>query len=128
MSESNKSLVYRTQVVLSGLGYQVKTTHIHEMFARVLGYPSVHAAAKKKINYVLPNGTLNVISPLDDSVVSTTTLEDAEAKLDFTAEEHGDLMVCAEFGLETTKNPRLSDSSWRHLLKLAKESLQKGLT
>lgn len=44
-SIDNKELVFQAQSILKGFGYDVKTTHLHELFARLAGFRNIHEAA-----------------------------------------------------------------------------------
>lgn len=44
MQPSNKELVFNAQSILKQFGYKVKTTHLHELFARLAGFKNIHEA------------------------------------------------------------------------------------
>src|ERR1039458_223028 len=44
---SNKSIAFQTQSILKDFGYEIKTTHLQELFARIAGFKNIHTASAK---------------------------------------------------------------------------------
>jgi hypothetical protein len=48
---TNKELVAQSKEILTKFGYDVKNTHLHELFARLSGYNNLHSAKAKGVNF-----------------------------------------------------------------------------
>lgn len=51
MTINNKTLVYNAQSILKAFGYTIKSSHLHEMFARLSGFKNAHLARVSAADY-----------------------------------------------------------------------------
>lgn len=73
---TNKELVHKSQSILKDFGYEVKTTHLHEMYARLAGYKNIHeATAKKDLKPLFIENIEKIINKLDPECLDTLTIE-----------------------------------------------------